>query len=774
MTRGKTSRRRSRRKSELSPTEDGSPSTSRESSVTDIEREHALYSKDRPLKQKRKSGKSARESTLIDDMDEAEVVQKEVNNGTPPAKSSEPAVFHDETTPQEYLHYARQHQGLGFVPSPAQRTDLEQQIDKIDERLVAQLKLGEMREDLKNSAHTKCLRTPIDWALDKDPPFNTIKARQAYLQKKGVTKGVRRPTSLVAAAIRVLARESKLFFLCSKGKMNRKRGSGASVFFVWKSNGKLRMVLDGRVMNSFFDGSKAKFSLFTLETLKQVLDNLAAPGLRRDRDGSTSSAKWYAINVDQRHWFHQIRFAKKYQEYAAIPMTDRGNMKDDYFAFPRAVPMGWILAPVIAQCCTYSLLLAETPSRRLTESADLPIQFLESLKAKDGPPTWIPLNRGGGIFVLLDNILIATPVKEVADFWLKRLAQASVDYHAVYKLNDGKDFCVDDVDELHKKMAAECFFEMDSQRPDGPAFTFLGVDWKYDCHRVSVKEDRTDLSLPGLEPGTSNNFPKRCDVASIIGKLSWHRRVHRIRYHDESLASKAILKVYGIITPKTADGWTQPLKIEDDDIMKGLSEGWMRRLKQDWCKARPLLPRDPSNPLRITRVAVDAATKSQHAAYVIYPAALPPDWKQKLEWRRFECPDTMKGDIAIQELYAIYCLVRDAAEHSDLIVLATDSMEAKNWCEQGHGRNDDCLHYLRLIDKLLDEHSCRLYLTYVSTNINVSDLPSREDCQTLDESKAQSTLDVLKIAEHNAKGLWWKSGDSTGADKERVGEEFNK
>ena len=139
----------------------------------------------------------------------------------------------------------------------------------------------------------------------------------------------------------------------------------------------------------------------------------------------------------------------------------------------------------------------------------------------------------------------------------------------------------------------------------------------------------------------------------------------------------------------------------------------------------------------------------------------------------------MEDDIAIQELYAILLLVRravtpsDPQERPDLIVLGTDSMVAKNWCEQRHVHNDACLDILREIDKLLEENTCRLYMTYINTTINVADLPSREKCESLDQKKSALTEYILKIAEQNAKGLWWQSGDNTGADKERVGGEFN-
>ena len=67
---------------------------------------------------------------------------------------------------------------------------------------------------------------------------------------------------MVSAVTRKIAEDSKLFDLRTKDT-GRIHQSHAGAFFVMKTNNKLRVIVDGRVLNSFFNDSLAKFSLFT-------------------------------------------------------------------------------------------------------------------------------------------------------------------------------------------------------------------------------------------------------------------------------------------------------------------------------------------------------------------------------------------------------------------------------------------------------------------------------------------------------------------------------
>ena len=83
-------------------------------------------------------------------------------------------------------------------------------------------------------------------------------------------------------------------------------------------------------------------------------------------------------------------------------MTDQNNTYGEFVIVPQTAPMGWVASPYGAQSITWSLVL-------LTPSTHKPpgINF-GSLSKHQLPFTWIPLSAGGGIFVILDNILVVS------------------------------------------------------------------------------------------------------------------------------------------------------------------------------------------------------------------------------------------------------------------------------------------------------------------------------------------------------------------------------
>ena len=223
-----------------------------------------------------------------------------------------------------------------------------------------------------------------------------------------------------------------------------------------------------------------------------------------------------------RHWFHQIPLPWRYQRYMFIHMTDRDNRnkEDPFYAVPRAVPMGWILAPIIAQCCTYALLLADGgEDRQIDANADLPIESLKKLEKEDGPPTWIPLNRGGGIFVLLDNILIVTPVKEVAEFWLRRLAVASQDYHAAFSNS-----------KVERKFVRTTITTNCTTNSKLSAITKCYLLPRNDAAKKNLSLHSSE-SIGGMNNIESASTKRQTDVAPPRSSLSLLRQINRLERH---------------------------------------------------------------------------------------------------------------------------------------------------------------------------------------------------------------------------------------------------
>lgn len=130
------------------------------------------------------------------------------------------------------------------------------------------------------------------------------------------------------------------------------------------------------------------------------IDNLSANG-----------KEWSYRNLDSRHWFHQIGLPNRYKRYMAF------NRRYGTPFIPTACPMDWFLSPRIGQSITWSLVLGR--KGWFPQLFGLPDQAV--LQAYDSPFPWIPLNCGGGIFVLLDNILIVTASAARRDAWFEHI-----------------------------------------------------------------------------------------------------------------------------------------------------------------------------------------------------------------------------------------------------------------------------------------------------------------------------------------------------------------
>ena len=581
------------------------------------------------------------------------------------------------------------------------------------------------------------------------------------IEKKSKKKGIFErdcPSAkpIISNAIRKLWSEGKGLF---HAKTSWITTSYFSAFFVQKSNGLLRVILDCRWINVLFKSSESKFSFFSLEALRQVIDNLAP------------HEKWYAINFDLRHWFHQIALPNRYKTRFGFRLADQ---KDRFDVYARTCPMGWTMSPLIGQCCTWALLLTTKDNKPLDREAfDLPSPY--NLSKVSEPFTWIPLRSGGGIFVLLDNMLVVTPREDVAENWFKHIIANCEDNHAVLKSDHTKDIQETDPapDPLNcvKSLRAECFFTMTK---GSPSFPFTGVEWFHSSHMVKMKKTGDDLMTPDIRDQTARKDPNydpqkgtwqgtHRELASVVSRLMWHRRVHDIRIYDRLDESKALRECYGKVTPSADKRWCDTVEL-GPDIARPLTKAWAFRASQTPAPAEPLLQKLT----KVIWVAGDAATNEnadtplppQLAVVTIDPST------GKVMGTPLVIPFPKEDEIAIGELLVILEAVKMHSATYQLIVLATDSMTAKHWVENRGAHNWRALLILKEIEDLLRKNNCRLYLTYVNTLINASDLPSRrpprEALSCIDEDLLAKTNLVLRNADLEARGMWSDHGGLTG------------
>ena len=173
---------------------------------------------------------------------------------------------------------------------------------------------------------------------------------------------------------------------------------GSEVEWRTKILTKLRIITDAREAN-LKTSLLSSYNIFTMDALFQCVSNL----FHHVNSDKSKSKKFYCINTDLRHWFHQLKLPKHLRNIFKLKC---GN---DVFRL-RTLPMGWYLSPSIAQTTTWSFLLGKAE-----ESETLPYIDSDEIKAM---PQWLPFRHGlGGIFVLQDNIFVVTDKEEIAVAW---------------------------------------------------------------------------------------------------------------------------------------------------------------------------------------------------------------------------------------------------------------------------------------------------------------------------------------------------------------------
>ena len=698
------------------------------------------------------------------------------------------------------MRFTDPHVGSRQFRKEAPESDLREAIDPIPSACVACLLIDELCDALMKVPYLRNAlgpgvrylasdKSPHHWTI---PTFGRFSAEhQAALLKKKISLhpgefGPPPLTNQVSKVFRHLQASAGLFsslpllyplwYTLRIGTQTISKQSDfcfeyVGGFFVFKSNGKLRIIIDARWANARFDRTFLQFSMFSFNTLRQVIDNLCV----RTKDGI-----WYALNIDLRHWFHQIPLADRYRLFFAILMTDQKNERGEYVLLPNASPMGWVASPFGGQSLTWSLVLLQ-PGNEKPEGIDF-----GSLSNRTTPFPWLPLSNGGGIFVILDNILVVTPHKPAAVDWMKNIVRNACRFRA--KIKTSLPETETDYNTILEKVDAECFHKMEPG--SDKSFNFNGVDWYHNRHVVRVKkgEDRVlpnppppktlkqgeQPPLPNITSPTGPWVGTRRQLSSVLGLLNWHRTVHGLKSFEDIPKYEAFRTLYRSLQSDDPD-WDSPLAISDPEVLRHLIAAWQLRGSEQFCPARPLF----FKPVKVVLAATDAATNEKFASKPLVAAILFEGPHEHVVEEPFRRPDS---HIALGELQGILLVVQQAvARNKDvvtsataglLIVLATDSMVAKHWLETGMAHNSEALQMLQEIDTLLRRHHARIYAAYVNTNDNLADTPSRvgktryelgEESRAGDNARRRTaTRKVLQAAEKEAKGMFLKAGDNAG------------
>ena len=232
-----------------------------------------------------------------------EVEEMDVHEET---RSRVPAELrNNDVVPQEYDAYMSSHSSTHHVSG---KIDLTKEIDPIDGRLVAKFRVEELFRRIRTNAFSQRKNFERAMTILEGKSLNCLLAGKSEVQearrKRRIAESPRPIQPMVSAALRYLMHSARFLIGTRLPKKALPSGrpivSHCGAFFVRKSNGKLRVILDGRYANVYFKPSATSFAFFKYETLRNVVDNLSAKN------------EWYALNYDLRHWFHQIPLPRFY------------------------------------------------------------------------------------------------------------------------------------------------------------------------------------------------------------------------------------------------------------------------------------------------------------------------------------------------------------------------------------------------------------------------------------------------------------------------------
>ncbi|MDP1603607.1 MAG: reverse transcriptase domain-containing protein, partial [Legionella sp.] len=284
----------------------------------------------------------------------------------------------------------------------------------------------------------------------------------------------------------------------------------------------LRLIADARRANAKLMNNLT-YNIFTLDVLFQTVSNVC------QRTERSPKKKWYCINADLRHWFHQIPLP----EHLRNLFQFRFESGEVYRAC--LLPMGWFLSPPIAQAITWTLALSTPKDGRVPE--------LSRAQQLNEMPPWLEFDKhAGGIFVIQDNIFIITDDEKLANAWSAHLVERAKHFNAEFK---GKGPEVIEI-------SAE----------NGMSVEFNGIEFFYGKWRTAHRQDRAE-EFVGDGP---YSFTHRKN-SRLLGEILWDMRVRQVA----GIENEPLMKLFSFNTPPSQDEWdiiNKKFARENYDLLK--------------------------------------------------------------------------------------------------------------------------------------------------------------------------------------------------------------
>lgn len=475
-----------------------------------------------------------------------------------------------------------------------------------------------------------------------------------------------------------------------------------------------RIIIDARGINAKLQNI-AIMILFALELLIERVAHAFSV---------STTATITCCSADLRHWFHQLPLPAQFRPFFALRLS-HGHGKPD-IVFPRSWPMGSNNSCGIGQACTWSILLAdleqplapeEPQTRAMRLAARKTLDIAESQRW-DEIPSWLPLEHGGAVFVLIDNIFVISPRAEVAMAWRSRIVDSANRFNAKLKHIVPKG----EKDDGYARQNTCQDVQVVTLRFGDPSTTidFAGITFSGAGRRVAKPPT-------GPNPVTSGGLwrPTHTDLASLMGQLLWCERVHG----TPMLELQEFIEIYQYATPPADSGWGRITQVPAPS-QRALSELYDRRSGKNAEQYSPYPRVIEINDADVYLGASDAEGGELKGVGFVYKKLT----HSQGEWTvvdRSQVESHGADRIAIGELQALLSLVETILAHDGrenapkLIMVAVDNMSVIGMVRRAYSESPQARPWLKKLFELLKKNASKLFVSYIASAKNPADAPSR-------------------------------------------------
>lgn len=507
--------------------------------------------------------------------------------------------------------------------------------------------------------------------------------------------------SLCLMGIVVLAERAQVRF--TSGYFAVRKGSAASTASLARS------IFSGRKLNQLrFRTPKG----VNLTPVDEVLRKLAV------LQAENRTATLYVLNLDWRHFFHQVRLPPEARRFFGLrAAVRRGEELVSQFFHWVTMPMGWSWAPVIAQSLSWGVLLHT--ERDCEREVDLGLDY-DTLGKLSELPSHLTLSGGRGfVFLLYDNVLVVTTCPALRARWRHRIERNTR-------------VCALEV----KTFEAAMLSPSQCAKAEPSSFVYCGVEISMVEGRLGWRHptEKLDRWRSTFEHVLSGQACRPADVAKVVGVAIWNQTIAlqpliTIRGPIELLRRTA--KSVGCVYRR----WSQMGLVSlDPGELACLAAVWAELRANQWIRLH--------HEARTTVYAASDASMEKLAA---------------VEFERDDCgPQALRywfrgveveDHIFYHELAAAFLAVRHVlqvgkAEKSDIrIVLAVDNTAVAHAIRRGYSSTARGATIINEIFKTLKRLKSSLEIVSILSHANVADDPSRGRRPTVD--RATRTWHVL-------------------------------